>query len=153
MAIRRKIFRRVILYLRNGSTPHKLALSLSLGLTVGIIPLYGLTFILLSLIAFALKLNFTAAQLAHYVVHPVQLVLIFPFLKIGDWIFNSTLLPHSFSQFMNMIRTDIWGTLHNFWIAYLAATIIWLVVSIPLSIILYRVLITVFRRLVPVRMR
>lgn len=151
MSMRRRIFKRISDFLKKGITPHKLALSLSLGLTVGIIPLYGLTFILLSLIALALKLNFTAAQFAHYVVHPVQLVLIIPFLKLGDLIFKGSLLPHSMSELFTMMRTDLWGTLKDFWIAYLAATIVWLIVSIPLAIILYRVLIVVLRRLVRLR--
>lgn len=153
MALRRRIFRRVIYFLKKGITPHKLALSLSLGITIGIIPLYGITSLLITLVALCFRLNFTASHIAHYVVHPVQILLIFPFLKLGDLIFNNSLLPHSLNQFLTMIKTDVWGTLHHFWLAYMTATAVWLVLSIPLTILLYKVLYFSFRKLIPVRAR
>jgi uncharacterized protein (DUF2062 family) len=151
MALRRRVFRRVLYFLKRGITPHKLALSLSLGVTIGIIPLYGLTSLLVTLVVFCFRLNLTATHIAHYTVHPIQILLIFPFLKLGDFIFNNSLLPHSFDQLVTMIRTDIWGTLHHFWLAYLTATAVWFIVSIPLAIVLYKVLFLSFRKLIPVR--
>ncbi len=153
MALRRRIFRKMIYFLKKGITPQKLALSFSLGITIGIIPLYGFTSLLITLVVFCFKLNFTASQIANYVVHPVQIILLFPFLKLGDLIFNQSLLPHSFDQFLMMIRTDVWGTLHHFWLAYLTATAVWFILSIPLTILLYKVLYFSFRKLVPVRVK
>ena len=153
MALRRKVLRRIVYFLKKGISPHKLALSVSLGITIGIIPLYGLTSIILTLIALVFRLNFTASQVAHYAVHPLQLLLIFPFIKLGDMVFNNSLLPHSMSQFLIMMKTDVWGTLHNFWLAYLTATVIWFVVSIPLSIIIYKVLYSSINRIRPIKVR
>ena len=153
MALRRKVLRKILYALKKGITPHKLALSVSLGITIGIIPLYGLTSILVTLIALVFRLNFTASQVAHYIVHPIQILLIFPFIKLGDMVFNNSLLPHSMKEFIFQMRTDVWGTLHNFWLAYLTATVIWFVVSIPLSIILYKLLYSSFNRLLPVRIK
>lgn len=153
MALRRRVFRKIAYFLKKGITPHKLALSLSLGITIGIIPLYGITSLLVTLVALCFRLNFSASQIAHYMVHPVQILLIFPFLKLGDLIFNNSLLPHSFDQFLTMIRTDIWGTLHHFWLAYLTATAVWFILSIPLTILLYKVLYFSFRKLIPVRVK
>jgi uncharacterized protein (DUF2062 family) len=153
MTLRRRVFRKVVYFLNKGITPHKLALSLSLGITIGIIPLYGLTSLIVTLVALCFRLNFTASQIGHYAVYPVQILLIFPFLKLGDLIFNNSLLPHSFDQFLIMIRTDIWGTLNHFWLAYLTAIGIWFIVSIPLSILLYKVLYFSFRKLIPVRVK
>jgi uncharacterized protein (DUF2062 family) len=153
MAVRRRIFRRVVYFLRKGITPHKLALSLSLGVTIGIIPLYGITSLLITLVALCFRLNFTASHIAHYVVHPVQILLIFPFLKLGDLIISKSLLPHSLGQLLIMIKTDVWGTLHQFWLAYLTATVVWFILSVPLTIILYKVLFHSFRKLIPVRVK
>lgn len=153
MALRRKIFTRIKYFLRKGITPHKLALSLSIGITIGIIPLYGLTSLIITLVALCFRLNITASHIAHYAVHPVQILLIFPFLKLGDLIFNNSLLPHSVNQFLLMMKTDVWGTLHNFWIAYLTATAVWFVISIPLAIILYKLLFISFKRLTPFKVR
>lgn len=153
MALRRKVLRRVLYFLKKGISPHKLALSVSIGITIGIIPIYGITSILITLIAVCFRLNFTASQVANFVVHPIQIVLIFPFLKLGDMILGNSLLPDSMKQFLFMMKTDVWGTLHNFWLAYLTATVLWFLVSIPLSILLYRFLFTYFKRLIPVRVK
>ncbi|MBN2610620.1 MAG: DUF2062 domain-containing protein [Bacteroidales bacterium] len=150
MALRKKFLRRIIYSLRKGITPHKLALSVSIGITIGILPIYGITSILITLIALIFRLNFTASQVAHYAVFPLQLLLIFPFLKLGNMIFGHTLLPRSVEQLLFMMKTDFWGTMHNFWIAYLTAAVIWFIVSIPLSVLLYRVLFIYFKRLAPV---
>ena len=139
MALRRKVLRRIVYFLKKGISPHKLALSVSLGITIGIIPLYGLTSIILTLIALVFRLNFTASQVAHYAVHPLQLLLIFPFIN---------------ASFISIASTnDVWGTLHNFWLAYLTATVIWFVVSIPLSIIIYKVLYSSINRIRPIKVR
>ncbi len=153
MALRKKVFRRILLFLRKGISPHKLALSLALGITLGLIPLYGLTTILITLVAFGFRLNITATHFAHYIVHPIQIILFLPFLKIGDWLFNNSNLPGSFSQFLTMIKTDLWGTLHHFWLAFLTGTVVWLVISIPLALILYRFLFVSFRKMIPIRVK
>ncbi|MBN2213756.1 MAG: DUF2062 domain-containing protein [Bacteroidales bacterium] len=151
MALKNRIFSKILDFLKKGITPHKLALSVSLGITIGIIPLYGLTSLLVTLVVFCFRLNLTASHIGHYMVYPLQILLIFPFLKLGDLIFNNSLLPHSFDQLFAMLRTDVWGTLHHFWLAYLTATAVWFIVSIPLAIILYKVLFFSFRKLVPAR--
>lgn len=153
MALRRRVFRKILYFLKKGITPHKLALSFSLGITIGIIPLYGITSLLVTLVAFCFRLNLTASHVAHYMVYPIQILLIFPFLKLGDLIFNNSLLPHSFDQLFTMLKTDVWGTLHHFWLAYLTATAVWFILSIPLAIILYKVLFFSFRKLIPVRVK
>lgn len=132
--------------LKQGITPEKLALSLSLGITVGIIPLYGLTSLLITLVALGFRLNFAVTHMVHYIVHPLQIALIIPFLKLGEIFYGDTLIPYSIKKIIHMINTDLWGTLHNFWMAYLSAFLIWLIVSIPLVIILYRTLIIPLRR-------
>ena len=84
MIWRNKTTDKIKLFIRQGVTPEKLALSLSLGITVGIIPLYGLTSLLITLVALGLRLNFAITHIAHYVVHPLQIALIIPFLKLGQ---------------------------------------------------------------------
>lgn len=58
--------------LRPGVTPERLALTLVLGITLGIIPMLGTTTILCALAATALGLNLPAIQLVNGVVYPLQ---------------------------------------------------------------------------------
>ena len=135
---RRKFTGNIRNYLKQGISHHRLALSLSLGITIGIIPFYGLTTFIISLIVIGLRLNFAAAQLAHYIVHPIQIALFVPFFKLGE-LFHNDALPGSIKQFIHLIKTDFWGTVHDFWMANLSAIAIWSIIAIPLGIILYRI--------------
>jgi uncharacterized protein (DUF2062 family) len=146
MIWKNKATRRITEVLKQGITPEKLALSLSLGITVGIIPLYGFTSLIVTLIALVFRLNFALTHAVHYIVHPLQIALIIPFMKLGEIFYDGTLIPNSIKNFMFMVNNDLWGTLHNFWVAYLSAFLIWLIISIPLVLILYRSLIRPIRR-------
>ncbi len=141
-----KATKKITEVLKQGATPEKLALSLSLGITVGIIPLYGITSLLITLVALSLRLNFAVTHIAHYIVHPLQIALIIPFMKIGELFYKDTLIPYSIKKIMHMLNTDLWGTLHDFWVAYLSAFGIWLIISVPLVLILYKTLIIPLRK-------
>lgn len=146
MIWKNKATKKITEVFKQGITPEKLALSLSLGITVGIIPLYGLTSLIVTLIALVFRLNFALTHAIHYIVHPLQIALIIPFMKLGEVFYEGTLIPNSIKKFMLMVNNDIWGTLHNFWVAYVSAFLIWLIISIPLVLILYRTLIRPLKR-------
>ena len=137
---------KIKLFLKQGVTPEKLALSLSLGITVGIIPLYGLTSLLITLVALGFRLNFAITHAVHYIVHPLQIALIIPFLKLGEIFYGDSLFPYSIKKIIYMLNTDLWGTLNNFWTAYLSAFFIWLIISGPLFLLLYRILVITLRK-------
>lgn len=77
-------------WLRQGMSPRRLALTLALGFAIGCIPVVGLPTLLCLALAFALRLNLPAIQLANYVAMPVQLLLIVPFVRLGDILFAAS---------------------------------------------------------------
>jgi uncharacterized protein (DUF2062 family) len=76
--------------LRQGISPRRLALTLALGFAVGCIPVVGIPTLLCAALAFMLRLNLPAIQAANYIVMPLQLVLIVPFVRLGGWLTDST---------------------------------------------------------------
>lgn len=83
-------------WLRQGISPRKLALTLALGFAIGCIPVLGLPTLLCAALALALRLNLPAIQAANYLAMPLQLVLIVPFVRLGELLFASsgtTLVP------------------------------------------------------------
>lgn len=135
--------------LKQGISIERLSVSLALGITVGLIPLYGITTLLVGAIAISLRLNFIAMQIAHYIVHPVQIALLIPFLKAGDSIVKGSEVSFSVKEYFALFRTDFWGTLSDFWLINLSAILIWFLIAIPLFIALYYSLIRFIRYLVP----
>lgn len=75
--------RNVIFCLSQGISPRRLALTLALGFAVGCIPVVGIPTVLCAGLALALRLNLPVIQMANYVVMPLQLALIVPFVRLG----------------------------------------------------------------------
>ncbi len=76
--------RNVKLWLSQGISPQRLALTLALGFAVGCIPVVGVPTVLCATLALALRLNLPAIQAANYAAMPLQLVLIVPFAGWSD---------------------------------------------------------------------
>jgi uncharacterized protein (DUF2062 family) len=135
--------------IKDGISIERLSVSLALGVTVGLIPIYGITTLLVGAMAFSLRLNFIAMQIAHYIVHPIQIALLVPFLKMGDSIVKSSEVSFSLQQYIELFKNDFSGTLREFWLVNLSAVGIWLVLSVPFFIILYYLLIRAIRHYLP----
>ncbi len=134
---KRKFVLPLIRIIKEGISIERLSIALALGITIGLMPLYGLTTLLVGCVALSLRLNFIAMQIAHYIVTPLQLALIIPFYRMGVVMIKVS--EHSFSihQYIHLLKTDFWHTLNEFWLINLSAVGIWLIVSIPLFLGLY----------------
>lgn len=135
--------------IKDGISIERLSVSLALGVTVGLIPLYGVTTILIGAVALSLRLNLIAMQIAHYIVHPIQIALLIPFLKAGDSMVKGSEVSFSLQQYIQLFRTDFWGAIQELWLINLSAIAIWLIISIPLFLGLYYLLIKAIRHFLP----
>ena len=96
--LRRRVVNPFIDLLKQGITPEKIALSVALGVTIGVFPALGTTTILCGIAAWALKLNIPAMQLVNYLVYPLQLALLIPFLQTGSKLFGSGQMNMTLTQ-------------------------------------------------------
>jgi len=69
-----------------GMPPETVALILTIGLVLGVFPIFGLPTLLCAAAAFALRLNLPAVQLVNQLVSPLQLALFIPLGRIGGHI-------------------------------------------------------------------
>ena len=143
---RRVIARPIVELLRQGVTPEKIALSIALGLALGVFPVLGTTTALCALVAFVWRLNLPAIQLVNYFVYPLQIVLILPFFRAGEKLFGAPHLPLSLPQIVATVHVSFWGASRFLWTTIWHAAVAWCLVS-PLSVALaYAVLVPVLRR-------
>ena len=145
--LEKKLVRPILGFLSQGITPDKLALTVALGVMIGVLPLFGVASILCALIAFRLRLNMAAIQLAHYAAAPLQFILLVPFIRIGSVLFNQSPTDFSFSQLYPMFTTDLLATLHKLWFTLFLGFLGWTIVSVPLAFLLYYGTLPVFRKL------
>jgi len=81
--------RNAVLWLSQGISPQRLALTLALGFAVGCIPVIGIPTVLCAALALGLRLNLPAIQAANYAAMPLQLALIVPFVRLGAWLISA----------------------------------------------------------------
>jgi len=135
--------------LKAGLSPASLALTVGLGVALGVAPTFGLTTILCTIVALRLRLNLAAMQLVCHLMSPVQLLLLLPLLRYG-----AALLGHgdevatlTLKQIETMLRHEPSQLLSLIWRAELGAVLLWAIGAVPLVAGLYFVLKPVFARI------
>ena len=132
--------------LLQGITPGKLALTVTLGLIIGILPLVWGTSIICAILALLFGLNQAGIQAANYLVYPVQIFLFFPFYRIGAWIFPGG-PPLSRDISLAGFASNWSGHLHSMAIATCKALAAWLCLAPPAAVIIYFILLRIFSRM------
>ena len=116
----------IISLLKQGLTPQILALSMTSGIIIGIIPLLGTTTAICTMVAIVFRMNLLVTQIGNWLVYPIQILLVVPFIILGEYLFGSpsTLDP---SHIVTLLRTDLFTTLRLFSKMILHATIAWMI--------------------------
>lgn len=89
----RRIVAPITAQLKQGITPEKIALTLALGAVLGIFPILGATTLMCALAGLWLRLNQPIIQLTNYFIYPVQIVLLLPFYRAGESLFQQPHVP------------------------------------------------------------
>jgi uncharacterized protein (DUF2062 family) len=125
--LRRKIGDPIVQQLTQGLSPGKIALTVAVGLTIAINPIVGTTTILCFVAAWALRLNQPIIQAINWSSYALQLVLIFPFIRLGEWMFRAPRENRSLENLVAMMKndpagafTDLRTTLGHAFVAWLA---------------------------------
>src|SRR5580692_12553558 len=96
----RRILEPLRALLRQGISPDRLALCVAIGVVVGNVPILGISTLLCTVIALAFRLNLPAIQIVQAAMAPTQLLLIIPFVRLGEWILRVPPEPVSIKQGM-----------------------------------------------------
>jgi uncharacterized protein (DUF2062 family) len=145
--MKRRIAGPIVDLLRQGITPEKIALSIALGITLGVTPVLGSTSILCLLTAVVFRLNLPAIQMVNYFAYPLQFALLIPFIRMGEWIFAAQPIKISVAQIVNLIRADVWSAISMLWTTTIHALVAWLALGSLASLLLYVLLAPALRRL------
>jgi uncharacterized protein (DUF2062 family) len=147
--LNRRLVAPLLALLRQGVTPDELALCLSLGVAIGLVPVLGVSTALCALTAFALRLNQPAIQIVNYLLTPLQLLLIIPFLRFGEWLARAPRSPITLESGLALLSEGVLHAVTVLGTAIVHATLGWLVIA-PLAVfVLYRLLRPILRRLPP----
>ena len=137
--------RNAVLWLSQGISPRRLALTLAIGFAVGCIPVIGIPTVLCAGLALALRLNLPAIQAANYAAMPLQLLLIAPFVRLGAWLVTTRpvyfLTPDALLHFSTAnLAARMSGMAGQ-------ALLAWLLVAVPAVLLLTPTLTLMLRRI------
>jgi hypothetical protein len=134
--------------LRQGVAPRRLALCVAIAIVVGNVPILGgVSTITCAVVALVFRLNLPAIQLVQAAMAPTQVLLIIPFVRLGEWILRVPPQVVSIKAGLDLMSQGIWHAVVILRDAIFHAALAWAVVA-PLGIyLIYRVLTPVFERL------
>jgi len=133
----RRLIAPIMALLTQGITPEKIALSLAFGIGLGIFPVLGSTTVLCAAAAWIFQLNLPAIQLVNYLIYPLQLFLLVPFIRMGEKLFRVGPMQLSLTQIMAMVRSDPSHAISALWLVELHAIWAWLLISSPAIFLIY----------------
>jgi uncharacterized protein (DUF2062 family) len=127
-------------FLKQGMSPKRLALCVAIGIVVGNIPILGLSSILCAAIALVFRLNLPAIQIVQAAMAPTQLLLIIPFVRLGEWLLHAPHQAVSIKEGMALVAQGVGHAVVVLWDAIVHAGFAWLLVAPPAVYLLYALL-------------
>lgn len=120
-----------------GTSPEKIALCLSCGVTLAVFPVIGATTLLCLAAALALRLNLPAIQAVNYLASPLQLALLLPLIRAGEFLFGAPPLPISATEIFSMVRETPDLAVTTLWNSTLRAVVAWALLAPLVLAIVY----------------
>jgi uncharacterized protein (DUF2062 family) len=144
--IQTRVIRPIQRLLLQGITPQKIALTIALGIVLGVFPVMGSTSLLCAGAAIALRLNLPAIQAVNYVMYPLQLLLIVPFIRSGEFILRAQRTTLTLKQMVALLHDGFLPAMHTLWILALQGIVAWLLIAPAAIALLYFASLSITRR-------
>ena len=144
--LRRKILVPLFKLLSEGLAPSRLALCVAVGVVIGTIPVLGVSTVLCTLVALLFRLNLPAIQLAQWAMAPIQLLLIIPFVRLGEWLLRAPPQPLSLKAGAALMQQGVGAAVVALWDAIVHASFAWALVAPVIILMLHKILTPIFKR-------
>ncbi len=144
----RRVVAPIVGQLKQGITPEKIALTIALGIVLGVFPILGATTLLCALAGLWLRLNQPVIQLINYFVYPLQIALLLPFYRAGETLFQQPHVPiFSVTDLMQRFQASPTQFMVDYGMVGVYGIVVWTFVAPLLIAALYFATRPVLRRL------
>jgi uncharacterized protein (DUF2062 family) len=141
----------IVKQLKQGTSPRKLAWTISLGVTLGIFPIMGSTSVVCLIAGYFLKLNQPILHLFKSLTYPIHLAMILVYIRIGQQLNGVPLLKLSIPQLMGQFKDDPAKFAKDFGTAALYGIEAWTISAIVLIPLLYFIALPLLKKLMKKR--
>lgn len=121
----RRVVDPIVSQLKQGISAEKVALTIALGMVLGVFPILGSTMLLCALAAVIFRLNQPIIHLVNYVAYPLQLILIIPIYRAGETLFQRDHVPLSIPLIFERFRADFGKFLWDFGLIAVHGIVVW----------------------------
>ena len=118
----------------------------AVGVVIGTIPVLGVSTVLCTLVALLFRLNLPAIQLAQWAMAPIQLLLIIPFVRLGEWLLRAPPQPLSLKAGAALMQQGVGAAVVALWDAIVHASLAWALVAPVVILLLNKILTPIFKR-------
>lgn len=131
--LRTRIYWPLLQLLRIGATPTQLAWSLAVGIAIGLNPVLGTTTVLCLVTALLFRLNVVASQIGNHIVFPLQVMLVFAYLRAGEVVFRTGHLQLTPADLRSAMQHRQWEKVRVLWTWQWHAIVVWLIAAAILT--------------------
>jgi uncharacterized protein (DUF2062 family) len=144
---RERIVGLIVAQLIQGVTPEKIALTIALGVSLGIFPILGATTALCAIAGICFKLNQPIIQMMNWLISPLQLSSILVFVRIGEWMMRAPRVSFSVPELIQKFHEAPVKFFQQFGMTGVHGIVAWLFIAPFLAVVTYAVLVPPLRRL------
>lgn len=124
---------------KQGLTPKELNQSIIVSGLISVIPIIGVSTFMISTVSLKTKLNLPVMIALSYMMWPVQILLIIPFIRMGEFIFSIPPNHHTVEEIISSFQNSFFKTLSHLSFELLCGLGGWLFIAVPVAIGIYLV--------------
>lgn len=136
-AILNKVIDKTTGLLKQGLTPKELTQSIVVSGLISIIPILGVSTFMIPAVSIKRKLNLPVMISLSYLMWPVQILLIIPFIRVGEFIFAVPRHHHTVEEIISSFQNSFFQTLSQLSFELLCGLGGWLLTAVPVAIGIY----------------
>lgn len=147
--LRRKVRDPLVAELRQGATPEAVSAAVVVSFAIAINPIIGTTTLGCLVAGRLFRLNHVVMQTVNHLSYPLQILLIVPFVRLGETVTGAAHVALSPSAIVDEFNRSFSGFVAKFWMAYVHGLVGW-ALTVPLACwLLHFVLRATFRKVLP----
>jgi hypothetical protein len=135
----KKLKLKIISLFSQGLSSKKIAQSIIFSGLFTVIPILGISTFFITFISIKKKLNLPIMIAFSYVIWPVQIFLIIPFIRLGEIIFSIPPTHHSIEEIIEMSQNGFFKMVTKLSLELLYALGAWFLVAVPVALGIYGV--------------
>ena len=136
---------KIIALFKQGLTPIELAQSIIVSGLISTIPILGVSTFLLTALSLKRKLNLPIMIAQSYLLWPIQVIMIIPFINIGEFIFSVPKTNHSAQEIIASFQNSFFATLSHLSFELLCGFGGWLLTAVPFSVGVYLLIVYILK--------